>query len=39
MSDRIVVLFNGKVVEYEEADKMFLNPKSNYTKKLIKASI
>jgi peptide/nickel transport system ATP-binding protein len=39
MSDRIVVLFNGKVVEYEEADKMFLDPKSNYTKKLIKASI
>ena len=39
MSDRIVVLFNGEIVEYEEADKMFLNPTNDYTRKLIKASI
>ena len=39
MSDRIVVLFEGEIVEYEEADKMFLKPKNDYTRKLIKASI
>ena len=39
MSDRIVVLFNGEIVEYEEADKMFLKPTNDYTRKLIKASI
>jgi len=39
MSDRIIVLFNGEIVEYEEADKMFLNPTNDYTRKLIKASI
>ena len=39
MSDRIVVLFNGEIVEYEEADKMFLKPTNDYTRKLIKASV
>ncbi|MAP99792.1 MAG: ABC transporter ATP-binding protein [Flavobacteriaceae bacterium] len=38
MSDRIVVLFKGKIVEYEEADKLFSEPKNDYTKKLIKSS-
>ena len=38
MSDRIVVLFEGKIVEYEEADKLFSEPKNDYTKKLIKSS-
>ena len=39
MSDRIVVLFDGEVVEYQEADKMFLKPTNDYTRKLIKASL
>ena len=38
MSDRIVVLFKGMIVEYEEADKLFSEPKNDYTKKLIKSS-
>ena len=39
MSDKIVVLNNGKVVEYDDADKIFSNPENNYTKKLINASV
>ena len=39
MSDRIVVLLDGEIVEYEEADKMFLKPTNDYTRKLIKASL
>tara|TARA_B100000073_G_scaffold93164_1_gene73762 strand:- start:3047 stop:4729 length:1683 start_codon:yes stop_codon:yes gene_type:complete len=39
MSDRIVVLFDGEIIEYEEADKMFLKPTNDYTRKLIKASV
>jgi len=39
MSDRIVVLYEGEVVEFEEADKMFLKPTNDYTRKLIKASL
>ncbi len=38
MSDKIIVLYNGKAVEYQEADLLFSNPKDKYTKKLIKAS-
>jgi len=38
MSDKIIVLYNGKAVEYQEADSLFSNPKDEYTKKLIKAS-
>ncbi len=38
MSDKIVVLYNGKVVDYQDADLLFKNPKDNYTEKLIKAS-
>lgn len=38
MSDKIIVLYNGKAVEYREADSLFSNPKDKYTKKLIKAS-
>ena len=39
MSDKIVVLYNGKVVEYNDADKIFSSPENNYTKKLINASV
>ena len=39
MSDKILVLYGGKVVEYEDADLLFNEPKNDYTKKLIKASV
>lgn len=39
MSDKIVVLYNGKVVEYNDVDKIFSSPENNYTKKLINASV
>lgn len=37
MSDRVVVMFNGKIQELNEADELFNNPQNNYTKKLIAA--
>ena len=39
MSDKILVLHNGKVVEYNDADLLFKKPKHSYTKKFIKASL
>ena len=39
MSDKILVLRNGKIVEYNDADLLFKKPKDTYTKKLIKASL
>ena len=38
MSDKIIVLYNGKIVDYQDADLLFEKPKDNYNKKLIKAS-
>ena len=37
MSDRIVVMYNGKPVEMNDADKLFEHPQNDYTKKLIAA--
>ncbi len=37
MSDRVVVMYNGKIQEMNEADKLFNNPQNDYTKKLIAA--
>lgn len=37
MSDRIVVMNNGKPVEINEADALFEHPQNDYTKKLIAA--
>ena len=37
MSDRILVMFNGRPVELGDADEIFNNPKNEYTKKLINA--
>ena len=37
MSDRIVVMYNGKPVEINEADALFEHPLNAYTKKLIDA--
>ena len=35
MSDRVVVMYNGKIQEMNEADVLFNNPQNDYTKKLI----
>ena len=37
MSDRVLVMYNGKPVEYRDADELFNNPINPYTKKLIAA--
>ena len=39
MSDYIIVLKNGKITEEGKAEKLFSNPQSNYTKKLLQAVI
>ena len=35
MSDRMVVMQKGKVEEMGDPDEIYINPKSEYTKKLI----
>ena len=37
MSDRVVVMYNGKPVETDDADQLFEHPQNAYTKKLIAA--
>ena len=37
MSDRVLVMYNGKPVEMNDADELFENPQNEYTKKLIAA--
>lgn len=37
MSDRVLVMYNGKPVEYNDADDLFEHPQNDYTKKLIAA--
>jgi peptide/nickel transport system ATP-binding protein len=37
MSDRVLVMYNGKPVEMNDADELFENPQNDYTKKLIAA--
>lgn len=37
MSDRVVVMYNGKPVEINETDALFEHPQNDYTKKLIAA--
>jgi peptide/nickel transport system ATP-binding protein len=37
MSDRVVVMYNGKPVETNDADELFEHPQNDYTKKLIAA--
>ena len=37
MSDRVVVMYNGKPVEMDDADALFEHPQNDYTKKLIAA--
>ena len=37
MSDRIMVIEDGKIVEFQEADNLYENPKMRITKKLIES--
>lgn len=37
MSDRVLVMYNGKIMELAEADSLFNNPQTAYTRKLIDA--
>ena len=37
IADRVMVLKNGSVVEENNSDEIFNNPKSAYTKNLIKS--
>jgi len=37
MSDRVLVMNNGKMEELAEADELYRNPQTAYTKKLIEA--
>ena len=37
MSDRVLVMYNGQPVEYNDADELFDHPQNDYTKKLISA--
>ena len=37
MSDRVMIMREGDIIEIQEADDLYRNPKSNYTKKLIDA--
>ncbi len=39
VSDKILVLQNGHLIEIDEADKIFKNPKNKYTKNLIQSVI
>ncbi|MFO0322398.1 MAG: ABC transporter ATP-binding protein [Bacteroidota bacterium] len=37
MSDRLAVMKSGKIVELDEADSIYMNPQTEYTKNLINA--
>jgi peptide/nickel transport system ATP-binding protein len=37
MSDQVLVMNKGKIEEMADADELYANPKSDYTKKLIAA--
>jgi len=37
VSDKVIVLKNGVIVESNTAEKIFRNPKSNYTNNLIRS--
>ena len=37
IADNIAVMYQGKIVEYGEAENLFENPQHNYTRKLLAA--
>ena len=39
LCNKIYVLKNGIVIEYNDSDKIFSNPKTQYTKNLISSSL
>ena len=39
MSDRIIVMKSGKLIEFQESDLLYNHPKKKYTKKLISSII
>ncbi len=39
VSDKILVIKEGKTIQYDNSEKIFKEPKSNYTKKLIESVI
>ncbi|MCJ8147048.1 dipeptide ABC transporter ATP-binding protein [Acinetobacter sp. A3.8] len=39
LSQRILVLHHGKVVEFQETNQLFANPQTDYTKALLQASL
>ena len=32
MSDRVMIMREGEIIEIQEADELYRNPKNNYTK-------
>ena len=38
ISDNIIVMFNGEIVEFGKTEKILNSPKNKYTQKLIKTS-
>jgi peptide/nickel transport system ATP-binding protein len=39
MSDRLIVMKNGRIEEYGDADAIYRDPRSDYTKKLLEAAV
>ncbi|MGI9540442.1 MAG: ABC transporter ATP-binding protein, partial [Flavobacteriaceae bacterium] len=37
MSDRVMVMEKGQLIEIQEADQLYTHPKNEYTQKLIEA--
>ena len=38
LSDKIMVMKSGKIIEFEEKKKIFSKPKSEYTKRLLNSA-
>ena len=38
LSDKIMVMKSGKIIEFEEKNKIFLKPKNEYTKQLLSSA-
>ena len=38
LSDKIMVMKSGKIIEFEEKNKIFVKPKNEYTKKLLSSA-
>ena len=38
LSDKIMVMKSGKIIEFEEKNKIFLKPKNDYTKQLLSSA-